>query len=121
MKARVWCMADKDDKHRSTDEVEDFRSAMTDVKPLSTDRVVHPPKRPPLRRREDHSTDDCDQTPITDAAPEDHTLGAFDRSRFARPGVQQRVIRRLNRGQFPISGELDLHGMTIREAKPRVL
>jgi len=114
-------MADLDDKQPASEDADSFRTAMADVKPLSTDRVVHPTKRPKLRRREDHNQDDHDRDTITDAAPEDHTLGALDRSLFARPGVQQRLIRRLNRGQFPISGELDLHGMTIREAKPRVL
>ena len=119
-------MTDKKDNHGTPDEAEAFRAAMADVKPLSTDRVVHPPRRPRLKRREDVTHDDhghdtiTDITDITDAAPEDHALGAFDRSLFARPGVQQGVIRRLNRGRFPISGELDLHGMTIREAKPRV-
>src|SRR3970282_2570794 len=32
---------------------------------------------------------------------------------FKRPGVQQRVIEKLRRGQFAIEKELDLHGMTV--------
>jgi len=114
-------MANRNDKRPAAADAEAFRTAMADVKPLSTDRVVRPPHRKQPRNREDLGQDDYDQDLLTDAAPEDHTLGAFDRSLFARPGVQRRVLRRLNRGQFPISGELDLHGMTIREARPSVL
>lgn len=94
---------------------------MSDVKPLTTDRVVHPTRRAKLKRPDNSRRDDPIIDAITDASPETHHLGSFDRSLYARPGVQQRVVRRLSRGQFPIVAELDLHGMMLREAKPRVL
>ncbi len=117
-------MTEPDDK-RLRDDADAFRAAMKGVKPLSTDKIAPPPQRPRPwdrpRNRPESVQDDPVSDPITDAPRENHTLGAFDRSLYARPGVQQRVIRRLNRGQLMISGELDLHGMTIREAKPSVL
>lgn len=113
-------MADRNDDHPA-DDTEAFRAAMNGVKPLKTDRVVHPRRRSKLNPREHARADEIRTDPITDSAPEDHALGAFDRSLYARPGVQQRVVRRLSRGQFPVVAELDLHGMTLREAKPRVL
>ncbi len=36
---------------------------------------------------------------------------------FKRPGVQQRVMGKLRRGQFAIEKELDLHGMTVTDAE----
>ena len=36
---------------------------------------------------------------------------------FKRPGVQQRVMEKLRRGQFAIEKELDLHGMTVNDAE----
>ena len=34
-----------------------------------------------------------------------------------RPGLQQRLLRRLRRGQLAIGGELDMHGMTSNTAR----
>ena len=36
---------------------------------------------------------------------------------FVRPGLQQKHVRRLRRGQIPIEAEADLHGMRTREAE----
>jgi DNA-nicking Smr family endonuclease len=36
---------------------------------------------------------------------------------FLRNGIQHGVMRRLRRGQYSIGAELDLHGMTVREAR----
>ena len=36
---------------------------------------------------------------------------------YRRPGIQDKVFRRLRRGQFAISAELDLHGLTVEIAK----
>jgi len=35
---------------------------------------------------------------------------------FARDGVQQKVITKLKKGQFPVEAKIDLHGSTIDEA-----
>jgi DNA-nicking Smr family endonuclease len=34
-----------------------------------------------------------------------------------RPGVPASVLRELRRGDYPIEAELDLHGMTVTQAK----
>ena len=34
-----------------------------------------------------------------------------------RPGIQQGVLRKLRRGQFTAEAELDLHGLTVAEAR----
>lgn len=44
-------------------------------------------------------------------------MAAGDTLFFARPGLQQRIIRKLRRGQFSIGAELDMHGMIVREAR----
>jgi DNA-nicking Smr family endonuclease len=36
---------------------------------------------------------------------------------FVRGGLQQRVLRKLRRGQFAIEAELDLHGYIVPEAR----
>jgi DNA-nicking Smr family endonuclease len=36
---------------------------------------------------------------------------------FRRPGVQESVLRRLRRGEFRVEAEIDLHGLTVVQAK----
>lgn len=45
------------------------------------------------------------------------TLETSDEMLFVRPGMQHGLLRKLRRGQFSISGQLDLHGFTIPEAR----
>jgi DNA-nicking Smr family endonuclease len=44
-------------------------------------------------------------------------VSAEDTLFFARPGLQQRLLKRLRRGQLPVEAELDMHGMTIPVAE----
>ena len=39
---------------------------------------------------------------------------------FARAGLQHNVLRKLRRGQYSIGAELDLHGMTVVEARQQL-
>ena len=43
-------------------------------------------------------------------------VGAAEALWFARPGLQQSVLRRLRRGRVSIGAELDLHGMIVAQA-----
>lgn len=36
---------------------------------------------------------------------------------YCRPGLQQSVLRKLRRGQFRVGGVLDLHGLTVADAR----
>ncbi len=36
---------------------------------------------------------------------------------YRRPGLQDRLLRKLRRGQFPREDELDLHGLTVDQAR----
>ena len=39
-------------------------------------------------------------------------IGATDKLYFKRPGIQQKLMSKLRRGQFRIERQIDLHGMT---------
>ncbi|MEX2479605.1 MAG: Smr/MutS family protein [Gammaproteobacteria bacterium] len=39
---------------------------------------------------------------------------------YHRPGVQHSLLRKLRRGQFALEGELDLHGLTVVQARQRL-
>lgn len=46
----------------------------------------------------------------------DH-LPAVELLHYRKPGVQDRVTRRLKRGTYPVDQELDLHGLRLSEAR----
>ena len=47
----------------------------------------------------------------------DPELAAGDELVYHRAGVQMTVLRKLRRGQYRVQAEIDLHGMTVVEAK----
>ena len=49
-----------------------------------------------------------------------HTVGIGDVINFRRPGIQQRTLSRLKRGQIAIGRELDLHGETNMAAQEQI-
>ena len=48
-------------------------------------------------------------------------VGPEDILSWRRDGVQPRVLRRLRKGDYPVSGELDLHGRTVAQAQGDLL
>ena len=44
-----------------------------------------------------------------------------DALHFHRQFVGKRTMRKLKRGGFSVQAEIDLHGMTLNEAKPRLM
>ncbi len=56
--------------------------------------------------------------PFSDFDPGESTLG--DELSFLRPGVQRAQLRKMRKGAYVIRSELDLHGMTISEARQQL-
>ncbi|UCE89029.1 MAG: Smr/MutS family protein [Pseudomonadota bacterium] len=111
-------MADESDKHPDDDSL--FRDAMTGVRPLRHDGAAPFHRRPPpepaqTRRDQQQVLQDMLGNSLTPAEME-----TGDELLYARPGVQQALLRKLRRGQFSIEAELDLHGKTTPEAHQAV-
>ncbi len=100
----------------SQDERELFRASVKNVTPLKQDKVIaKPPPKIRPRRSEPAplpALDICDLG--NDNMPD--SVHTEDLLYFFRSGLQTRVIRKLRRGEFPIAGELDLHGLTVIQA-----
>lgn len=97
-----------------------FRDAVSDVKPLQHDRHAgHPRRRPPRARFTRADRLAVLHESLQDALG-DPMVASGDELSFRRPGVAEVVIRRLRRGEYRVEGELDLHGMTVAEAKQAV-
>jgi DNA-nicking Smr family endonuclease len=98
-----------------------FREAVRDVKPLAYDApAIEPPPRPRPQARFTRA----DRLAIlqeslhTDVGDPD--LASGDELVFAREGIQKMVLRKLRRGQYRVQAEIDLHGLTVAQAKEAV-
>lgn len=100
------------------DEVELFRSSVSDVTPLPGPRRVRsePPLPQPVpaqRLRDDRQTlkESLSHQPPWDAGAE-----SGEELCYLRNGVGAHVLRKLRRGHWVIQDELDLHGLTVGDA-----
>ena len=95
-----------------------FRRSVGQIKRLTDDKVRHAPRKPSPRRRR-HTTDDTAYPVdmLSDHVHEEELVDANGELSFARSGVAQRTLRKLRRGHMPMDAELDLHGMTVRQAQ----
>lgn len=103
------------------DDVELFRRAVKGAKPLrSGSRVAAEGRKPEPRAR--FARADRKQVMQESLLADIDTIesGNADSLRFHRPPVGRRTMRKLARGNFAIQAEIDLHGMTVAEAKPRL-
>ena len=102
------------DDSKIPDDEQLFREALDDVQPLSQNRAEPFRKRLPPRPLylDDGSSDEEELDLYSESEIE-----LTDELYFARPGIQNRVVRDLRRGHLEIGLELDLHGQTVRHAR----
>ena len=112
------------DEKNPDDDVALFREAMADARPLkSTPRVEHSPRRPAPRPRQRERDEQAVLDELLDGPnPRDELdLLTGEELLFLRDGYPQRLLRRLKRGHFSVSGELDLHHMNHDTARSCLL
>jgi len=108
----------KKDKHSKTDDATLFRSAVGPVAPVSSRRGT--PKKPSPKPHARFSKAD-DKAVLEESLTADPDLAELETGEellFARPYITRKVMRQLRRGQYAIQDEIDLHGMTLEEARP---
>ncbi|MDM8545613.1 Smr/MutS family protein [Candidatus Venteria ishoeyi] len=94
-----------------------FRQLVGDVKPLKQNRI-HPYRRAikPLPRQQMQDNEQVRRELLSDHYdPADLETG--EELIYLRSGMQHGVLRKLRRGQYSLEGELDLHGLTVPEAR----
>ncbi|MGD2112599.1 MAG: Smr/MutS family protein [Gammaproteobacteria bacterium] len=107
------------EKKPSPEDIELFRRSIGPVRRLASDTVPAPARhRTPRLRARPFVRDSAPLPGFSRGHLEE--VGAGETLAFARPGLQQRLLHRLRRGQLPVGAELDLHGMTIPEAENEV-
>jgi DNA-nicking Smr family endonuclease len=103
----------------SDDDRQLFKKAVQDARPLKQDRKgPHRKRRKPVPQQRQRDERDVVASLLSDEYLPDVETG--EELLFARPGLQQRVLRQFRRGQYAIEAELDLHGRTVPEARERV-
>ncbi len=91
-----------------------FRETVGAVSPVVNHRALLETARPNPRRR----VQPMDWADLI--ATEIPLLGTGDVISFVAPGIPKRVLQRLRQGKFGVDVELDLHGLTVDEAKRRL-
>jgi DNA-nicking Smr family endonuclease len=105
----------------SAEDIELFRRSVGPVRKISCDRIG-PAHRPPPPRRRFQSEPPPPEIPdkFSDAY-DPGSVAADETLFFARPGLQQRQLQRLRRGQLTCAAELDMHGMTTAIARSELM
>jgi DNA-nicking Smr family endonuclease len=94
-----------------------FREAVRDVKPLTHDAPAPETPRPPPRARFTRADRRAVLQESLETDVGDPELASGEELVFARDGVQSGVLRKLRRGHYRVQAEIDLHGLTVPEAK----
>ncbi len=106
------------DEHTATQQdISFFRDSMIDVRRIHTDKVLHNTPKPlphPVQTLKDEANV---LASLLDYPYDPTELQPGDSIVFSRPGLQKTIIRKLKKGHYRISAELDLHGMTVTMAE----
>jgi len=98
-----------------------FRDAIADATRLRAEqRVEILPRKPKPRARFSRADDEAVLRESLEGDVDDTERHSGENLRYHRPSVGRRTMRRLARGKFSVQAEIDLHGMTVAEAKPRL-
>ena len=99
----------------------DFRQAVTGIKRLTHNRMVSGGrKRRPIPRQSLADETSVLQESLSEL-PLDVDVESGEQLQYCQAGVKKTVYRRLKRGDFVVQGILDLHGLTIAQAKEKSL
>jgi len=106
-------------KRTGTDADSDaFREAMRDVKPIKQrPRAPAAKRKPPARARFTAADRALVLVESLQGFGESDVTDSGDEISFRREGVQDRVMRKLKRGEYRVEDVCDLHGLTVEEAK----
>ncbi len=120
----MFCTHHSLDEHAVIDDdndIDEFRRAFSDATPLKVENRVPEAKPKPKPRARFSRADEREalkESLHDDIDTIEHGYGAA--LRFQRASVGRRTMRKLARGGYSVQAEIDLHGMTVAEAKQRL-
>lgn len=115
-----------EDEQSEDDDRAVFRHAMRDVVPLKPSKRAQHTVRP-ARTRSGRGVRgmrsrgiDAERLEALAPGADLYEVQPHEELLFRRAGVPETVLRRLRRGQHRVEAEIDLHGMVVAEASPRL-
>ena len=101
----------------SDDDMALFREAVGDVRSVTDDRAdtQKPPPKPLVRHTE--KDDRSVMESLLENLSEADLLETGEHLSYTQPGIQRAVLRKLKSGRYSIQSEIDLHGLTVEEAR----
>jgi DNA-nicking Smr family endonuclease len=111
--------------YREPDEAGYFLEAMSDVKPLSgskkiVTRVPNPNMRPAHPVRDDELEVMAHLSDLVSGAAEMDITFSDEYIEGSVHGFNRKLMQKLKKGQFPVQGYVDLHGLTKQDAEIRI-
>jgi DNA-nicking Smr family endonuclease len=113
----------EESRTEAPEDVRLFREAVRDVKPLgpAAQAAAEQPSTRARRPRPAARFTRADRLAVLEESLRDDaidpTLASGEELVFHRAGIQASVLRKLRRGDYRVQGEIDLHGLTVAEAK----
>ena len=110
-------LPDDDEPDEQSEDARLFREAVRGVRPLRAHPA--PPRKPKVGARAQFTR--ADRAAVLRESLDPHDADAEQLTgealTFHRPQIPAAVLRRLRRGDYRVQREIDLHGMTVAEAK----
>lgn len=104
------------------DKKDSFAKAMEGVTPINQpNRVQHPQTKPSARPKRTKMEENNELADMLSEPDDLSSIQTDDELFFTRNGLQNKVIKRLKRGEQTAQAELDLHRLTKLEARQEVL
>ena len=99
-----------------SDDMKLFRSSIGKVTPIRHGKSVQKTVKPkPIPFQSDIAREQVLREMAT-GIPDLTTIETGDELVYKRPGLQNRVLKKLRRGEYRIEAELDLHGLIVDQA-----
>jgi len=107
-------------KPTSTHDSDLFRGAVGQVRRIEVDTLILKPEQKPRPVPTFKPLEQVDplQNEVQDSL---ETLYQEDKVGFIAPGLQKNVLKKLRKGYYGVDAEIDLHGLTSREAQQQLL
>jgi DNA-nicking Smr family endonuclease len=117
LRGTVTITPDEEDPEKPTSEAKLFREAVRGVKPLGAPAAAAVTPRVRARARFTRADRAAVLRESLEPPQADPGVAAGDELVFHRPQVQAHVLRRLRRGEYRVQREIDLHGLSVAQAK----
>jgi DNA-nicking Smr family endonuclease len=105
------------DERAVPDDLDAFRAAVRDVRRLEAPPKPPEPPRPPARAQMRRADDEAVLAESLGLAPGELLVETGDELLFRRATISGRTLRRLQRGEFRVEDEIDLHGLVAVDAR----